>query len=613
MATPVLGGCIEPDTRPQGTALADEGSDEADESGTDGGGEEPTLPTGLEMDGAQVVSYSETIVVWRWTGTATPGTWNPQTGPMEAARTAFDVPPGTPFAVEGTLTWPASETRGLGLQILDPVGERLCGDVPPNPFVRQHAYCAAVHPDTKNAARSTVVVDTYLAEQEIEFELVLRLTLGDPATGPVEARSADLNDPSQSVNDAHAVIGFADTGINPYHAAFRDESPEAYQHPSTYIDGYPSDAKALELTLDAPTYADGLGADAEIWESIEPETLYWIPGTKIIGAIIPDIAELETWSRFLCEPMLDCFGHGTEVASRALAEDRSLCTECKMVAAQGFQSGLEWMAEQPWIDLSVIEFCFYPVREGRIGDRAQDDALLERKPTFLPAGNGVESSSVLGMPPTSCHHQGLPNAISVGGHNDGRLVAWSNSLPHIAADLCMDVAHHQAKDAYHFGCGTSFAAPYAAGAAGRLVLEARQLLGDGGGGVSDGVLARGEAGLVTDGPLADGDLTSAELKQVLFATADPRPAASEHDGPICEPVTTDVECLLTQTTPIEWTSIPEVVPQYYFMGYGAITPESLEHGLRVLHGEQPVPERPVEDAFFALDQEARQALVAVDP
>src|SRR5687767_7410171 len=43
----------------------------------------------------------------------------------------------------------------------------------------------------------------------------------------------------------HAVVALIDTGINPYNAAFRDRSPLAQRHPSTYIPNYPTNARTL--------------------------------------------------------------------------------------------------------------------------------------------------------------------------------------------------------------------------------------------------------------------------------------------------------------------------------------------------------------------------------
>jgi hypothetical protein len=76
-----------------------------------------------------------------------------------------------------------------------------------------------------------------------------------------------------------------DTGINPYHVTFRDPSPRAQQHPSTYIPGYPADAEALPITLTEPDYARAVRRDCEtIWKNVKPGRLYWFPGTKIVGA-----------------------------------------------------------------------------------------------------------------------------------------------------------------------------------------------------------------------------------------------------------------------------------------------------------------------------------------
>src|ERR671914_99673 len=81
------------------------------------------------------------------------------------------------------------------------------------------------------------------------------------------------------------VIAVVDSGIDPYHEEFR--RPELQAHPSTYIEGFPRAAAALELTFDAEYYGYALRADESRWESVKPNTLYWIPGTNIVGAIGP--------------------------------------------------------------------------------------------------------------------------------------------------------------------------------------------------------------------------------------------------------------------------------------------------------------------------------------
>src|SRR5688572_4614083 len=131
-----------------------------------------------------------------------------------------------------------------------------------------------------------------------------------------------------------AVVAFIDTGINPYHEVFRDPSPRAQQHPSTYLPGFPADAVRLDLTFDAEDYAQAVEADCEtVWKTVEPGTLYWVPGTRVIGAISFDAGATHP----LCEGtnVLDSNGHGTMVASRAAAgTDWSACPECLIVSVQ---------------------------------------------------------------------------------------------------------------------------------------------------------------------------------------------------------------------------------------------------------------------------------------
>src|SRR5688572_20198135 len=82
-----------------------------------------------------------------------------------------------------------------------------------------------------------------------------------------------------------AVVAVVDTGINPYHYQFRDDSPRFQQHPSTYIPGFPVNAEALHLTFDAEDYEAAVLADCAEWAKVERGRLYWVPGTRIVGAV----------------------------------------------------------------------------------------------------------------------------------------------------------------------------------------------------------------------------------------------------------------------------------------------------------------------------------------
>src|SRR3954452_15696248 len=84
---------------------------------------------------------------------------------------------------------------------------------------------------------------------------------------------------SGTAHAADGVVGLFDTGINPYHRTFRDTSPRAYRHPSTYLPGYPKDAQALQLSLDEPDFKKAVKKDCKTWKAIKPVQLYWIPRT----------------------------------------------------------------------------------------------------------------------------------------------------------------------------------------------------------------------------------------------------------------------------------------------------------------------------------------------
>ncbi|MDQ3990894.1 MAG: hypothetical protein M3245_01110, partial [Actinomycetota bacterium] len=113
--------------------------------------------------------------------------------------------------------------------------------------------------------------------------------------------------------------------------------------------------------------------------------------------------------------------------------------------------------------------------------------------------------------------------------------------------------------------------------------------------------AEGEAGLVPSGPLADGKLTLAELREVTFKTASARPERQFEDGSVCATGPFG-------PTPIQWTQVPPEYPEYIHIGYGAVDNPSRALAFQVLRGERPLPDRSRTDTYFALDDTARRAL-----
>ena len=435
-----------------------------------------------------------------------------------------------------------------------------------------------------------------------------------------------------------AVVAFVDTGINPYHKVFRDDSPRAYQHPSTYIPGYPADAIALDVTLTQTDWAKAVRADCErIWKTIKPNQLYWFPGTKIVGAIttLPTLSpNCSGTTASGSIGLLDLNGHGTMVASRGAASAQwGACAQCRVVAIQypGIASpanraastdppirAIEWgAANAGWIDAQSNSWGpIVPGWEptGANGMFVSDPSLVtavesvsSRQAAFWASGNGAAfRGGVLGHPTLGTPTL-TPSAISVGGHDSGYINTWPGFPAHLVSDSCASWAARSNSTtgaAENVGSGTSAATPFVAEGAGQILLDARAILGDTRTGRRGEIMAEGPAGLVASGPLADGVFTFAEWKRVLFTTATPRPARQFEDGPTCA-------AGQFGPTPVQWTSVPPEYPEYLHIGYGAVDRPSIALAGKVLRGEAAVPTRAATDQYFALDNEARKASYTV--
>ncbi|MGH2730284.1 MAG: S8 family serine peptidase, partial [Actinomycetota bacterium] len=224
--------------------------------------------------------------------------------------------------------------------------------------------------------------------------LVLSCLLGLQA--PVAAR------PGKSPT---AVVAVIDTGINPYHVTFRDDSKLAYRHPSTYIPGFPKSAQALRLTFDAKDYWTAVKKDcAKVWTKVEPGELYWFPGTKIVGAIsfeqgvgAPNCAIPQPTGAAI----LDYGAHGTMTASRAASIEYGACKECRIVAVQGFANeAVSWTAENAdWIDAQSNSWGrFLPLWDPALGGAGfwnepefvkTVEAAAQKHLSFWATGNGT--------------------------------------------------------------------------------------------------------------------------------------------------------------------------------------------------------------------------------
>lgn len=420
----------------------------------------------------------------------------------------------------------------------------------------------------------------------------------EPSSDQTAAPRAATTPPPQSV------VAMIDTGINPYHINFRDESPLAYQHPSTYIPGYPADAEAIVLTLNANNLDDVVKADADVWKNVEAGKLYWIPGTKIVGAYADSDSGSDVGNIFDT-------GHGTMTSSRAAGNQYSLCPECRIAMVQGFTgAAVSWAAAQPWIDAQSNSWS--PLVVFQQGDAAQEQGLADafaaaaqEQLVFGSAGNGIAGKlGVLGHPSFTRSTSGPTGVVSVGGHDNGQVILWSGTWPHVVADACDNwAAVSDTIDDFSdsAGGGTSSASPYAAGEAARVVLEAKRLMASTEAAAEPGVAAVGTP-YAASPFLEDGTLTQDEVKSILMKTAVARPQKTEHDGADCGVTGTPYT-----TYPIAWENIPEQTPTYYFIGYGQISVTSLDAALAVLRGDQPLPDRPMEDQWNSYADMLRDA------
>ena len=448
---------------------------------------------------------------------------------------------------------------------------------------------------------------------------------------------------SNPVEDDHVrtprpmtVVAHIDTGINPYNKNFRDRSALAYKHPSTYIAGFPQDAEALRLSLDMP-YDKAVKADEDVWKSARRGQLYWIPGTKIIGAIsmgaggtscpIVKFPTVVATNDGTCSEnvILDDAGHGSMTASRAAGNLTSLAPDARLVTIEGLGAGsVEWAADQGWIDVQTNSWLSLvpPPVPSAVTDAFSRAASL--MPTLAASGNGSVYLAGVAPTPTYLLSTAPPGVILVGGHDNGKTTLWSGAPPHVVADAyagptaIFNSSTEVRPDP--ISCCTSAASPYAAGGAAALILEARRILGDRTTGVRNGILAEGRCGAVETGPLADGDFTLEEFKDLFFHTAEPRPQEGKHDGLIHwagEPRVPDNAeygpggnpfCIGCTTTPVPWSAIPKEGDAYLFIGYGGINEFSVALGKKVLAGEAGALARETADAQYEVDQSIRELM-----
>jgi hypothetical protein len=403
---------------------------------------------------------------------------------------------------------------------------------------------------------------------------------------------------------AVTVIGIADTGINPYHLEFSAQTypdPDVLaltdnftRHPAEYIPGYPAEAEALPITTGAGYFPEG---DRELWDgntTVKPGKMYWIPGTKVVGAVDAGGSTGVT-SGDDSHPILDDNGHGSGSASVSAGNRYGYCPTCLLVVVEALDETV--VAGLPWVDISSNSFGYIgglPIGLA-VGGSQETKAAAERgQTTLFAAGNGVGNAFDVPISTYGSDQTGPDWNITVGAlRRDNQRAIVGDGIPvHISAwgdgnlpSACRTGTVGQCA----FG-GTSAATPYTAGVFGTVLTEVREAVGDGQSGQKPGQVVADGLAVEESVYLDDGELTRAELREAVLKTAEPLNTENE-PSPYPYPMTA-----------------PYTDANVLFEGYGAAAPNSAARAVDVLLGRALLPDRPFEDEFFALDRQVRDSL-----
>ena len=359
--------------------------------------------------------------------------------------------------------------------------------------------------------------------------------------------------PSAPAEDA-TVIAVIDYTFAPYHWDFlASKMPQAKdadrsndlpldRAPHEWLPGFPSPSEfksysALDLTLEEKESlqpVDALdAADAKKWDAVKQTTgkkphYYWMPDTKVIGAI--DFGGTKIHG--------STSSHGTGTASVSAGNIHGTCPECLLVFININQQAdaeraIEWALKQPWIDAISNSYGFSTGSRDRIYAKSntnlQKEASVRGQTIFFSAGNGQENAFLIPNTTLFSSQEGPDWIVTVGAVSPGAHASYTgHGKP---ADIAGIGSSYPA--AYGsptvggtgsggFG-GTSNATPTIAGTYARALYQARLDLEGPSRVQHNGVIATGtpfDCGSARpDCELGDGELTVEELRTRLFRGA----------------------------------------------------------------------------------------------
>jgi hypothetical protein len=309
-------------------------------------------------------------------------------------------------------------------------------------------------------------VDTETLAESL-FALPLPGGWVDPGPGgPGQEQPEWATPPGPEVDPtAHpVVVAVPDSGINPYHEFFH--RPGLTEHPCTYIQDFPCDIPALELSIGVhDTYEAAYQADRHIWESIQPGDWYWIPGTVFVAVHCVGPYSSATFESRHC--ILDDHGHGTGTTSNVLTENPAA-----LIAAMGGFPRTERYFERgiPVDVMSVSWGNVVPVP----GHAEVLCANHENAPIYVTGTGNDPRITWLDCAKSD------PGVITVGGAyaEDQSEETLAAKQPDVVSYYCRPSATPDSLYGWRQSyCGTSFSGPTVAGALSKVIQAVRSQSG----------------------------------------------------------------------------------------------------------------------------------------
>ena len=392
--------------------------------------------------------------------------------------------PSTDLADDDWFTFTARAGQQIFAEVDSATAPACVTIVAPDGTVIHDARCSDLS-DTVNPNATTASVREVVAPADGTYALTVGY--GNAANqsydfivgldGPASV-VADMGTPSgpSSTGPGHVVVAVADMGVNPYHEMYY--RPGNTAHPCTWVEGFDDcSIPALELSIgEYDSVEQALAADRAVWASIQEHQWYWIPRTNIIGAVCQARATPEP---LLVAPGAECIfdedGHGTQTTSSVLSE----APDALLLVHESPSSSALDLATAPVVpDIQSHSWgaaAPLPVHlVTPVVDEVLGKKIVDRKPfdpetiLFNAAGNFAPFPAVIDASKVD------PDIQVVGGGYPGFWTPNSWSTYDFASWYCRPTAAPFSIREYTSECGTSFAAPTAAGTAAAALREIRR-------------------------------------------------------------------------------------------------------------------------------------------